>query len=59
MRDELVERSQRTAWSRRWTVTGRDLVERARGIHTLLPYGQPAGPGGGPLLAASMIGGIC
>ena len=54
MRDELVRAITADGLVKAVAVTGRDLVERARGIHTLLPMATAAL--GRTLLAASMMG---
>ena len=54
MRDEIVRAITGDGYVKAVAVTGRDLVERARNIHTLLPMGTAAL--GRTLLAASMMG---
>ena len=54
MRDELVRAITADGLVKAVAVTGRDLVERAREIHTLLPMATAAL--GRTLLAASMMG---
>ena len=54
MRDEIVRAITGDGYVKAVAVTGRDLVERARTIHTLLPMGTAAL--GRALLGASMMG---
>lgn len=54
MRDEIVRAITGDGYVKAVAVTGRDLVERARNIHTLLPMGTAAL--GRTLLATSMMG---
>ena len=54
MRDEIVRAITGDGYVKAVAVTGRDLVERARNIHTLLPMGTAAL--GRALLGASMMG---
>ena len=54
MRDEIVRAMTADGLVKAVAVTGRDLVERARQIHTLLPMGTAAL--GRTLLGASMMG---
>jgi len=54
MCDEIVRAITGDGYVKAVAVTGRDLVERARNIHTLLPMGTAAL--GRTLLAASMMG---
>ena len=54
MRDEIVRAITGDGYVKAVAVTGRDLVERARQIHTLLPMATAAL--GRSLLAASMLG---
>lgn len=54
MRDEIVRAITADGLVKAVAVTGRDLVERARNIHTLLPMGTAAL--GRALLGASMMG---
>ena len=54
MRDEIVRAITGDGYVKAVAVTGRDLVERARKIHTLLPMATAAL--GRSLLAASMLG---
>lgn len=54
MQDELVRAITKDGYVKAVSITGRDLVERARNIHTLLPVATAAL--GRTLLAASMMG---
>ena len=54
MSDELIRAITADGSAKAVAITGRDLVERARGIHTLLPMGTAAL--GRALLGASMMG---
>ena len=54
MRDEIVRAITGDGYVKAVAVTGRDLVERARNIHTLLPMGTASL--GRTLLATSMMG---
>ena len=54
MADEIVRAMTADGYVKAVAVTGRDLVERARNIHTLLPMATAAL--GRALLGASMLG---
>lgn len=54
MRDEIVRAMTADGYVKAVAITGRDLVEKARKIHTLLPMGTAAL--GRTLLGASMLG---
>ena len=54
MADEIVRAMTADGYVKAVAVTGRDLVERARNIHTLLPMATAAL--GRTLLGASMLG---
>ena len=54
MRDEIVRAITGDGYVKAVAITGRDLVERARNIHTLLPMATAAL--GRALLGASMMG---
>ena len=54
MRDELIRAINKDGYVKASVITGRDLVERARNIHTLLPVATAAL--GRTLMAASMMG---
>ena len=56
MRDEIVRAMTGDGYVKAVAITGRDLVERARNIHTLLPMATAAL--GRALLGASMMGDI-
>ena len=54
MRDEIIRAITTDGYVKASVITGRDLVERARNIHTLLPVATAAL--GRTLMAASMMG---
>lgn len=54
MRDEIVRAITGDGYVKAVSITGRDIVERARNIHTLLPMGTAAL--GRAMLGASMMG---
>lgn len=54
MRDEIVRAITSDGYVKAVAITGRDIVERARNIHTLLPMGTAAL--GRAMLGASMMG---